>query len=362
MANLPATLWATNAGSGLKDGTSLANSAVVDPADADDILSIVNAGTVVEPVTIRQVDDASITQTLNVTLDATSTNRITWQGRNAGDTADAEVDIDAGAGAFSVFTLTVADFWDFRHIHATNTSKAAGFDGWSLTNDADECSFFECRASECYRGFDLAAGASGIPFLCSRAHGNANIGFNLNSTSWASESAAHDNGSDGFVWGRQVRCLSYGNGGNGYHVLLSIVLSIAYDNTSQGFRQAGVDSVGFLADCIAAENGAFGFNAAGANRSLFLLRCADFNNTSGRDNSGVQGNFVDEGPIVLTADPFVNAAGGVFDLNKVIGGGADCHELGGILMPGGLTTSYHSRGVAQPPLGGILVGMSGGLQ
>ena len=75
------------------------------------------------------------------------------------------------------------------------------------------------------------------------------------------------------------------------------------------------------------------------------VNCATYNNTSGAFSNAANRAV---GSVILTADPFVNAAGGDFALNTTAGGGAACRNVGfpGV-FPGGLTTGYADIGAAQ---------------
>ena len=349
------TYWATNAGAGTKAGTSLANAAVVDPADANDIWTIINAlGALTDDITIKLCGDANITASITITKDATAAHTIIVQGRDAGDTDDAEVDIDAGNGAFSVFTETAADFWEFRSVHATNTDENAGNDGWSVSANADSGAWYKCRASDCYRGWDVAAGSKYHRLLLCHAHENAEDGIRCEETTSCTLCLSVDNGGDGFYWGTQIACLAYGNG-LGFNLCKCPVFCTAYNNTGDGFASYGATAVSAVA-CIAESNGGFGFNANTA--TLLLLRCADYVNTSGRVSAG---NVLDVDGVSYTATAFVDAGNGDFALNDADAGGALVKGLSVTLLDG-LTTTYLTCGMAAG-LGNLLVhpGMTGGV-
>ena len=71
-----------------------------------------------------------------------------------------------------------------------------------------------------------------------------------------------------------------------------------------------------------------------------------------------------ENEIILSADPFVNAASSNFALNSTIGGGAACRYAGaGITYTGINTENYRSIGITQfrnnPSIPGAIIGMGG---
>ncbi len=97
--------------------------------------------------------------------------------------------------------------------------------------------------------------------------------------------------------------------------------SIAYGNTGDGFSIGDSNEIKLI-DCISYGNGAFGIDGIGGS---FIVNPALGNNTSG-DINGVQWAVIN--PITLTADPFVNAASGDFNLNNTAGGGALLRDTG----------------------------------
>lgn len=351
----PATIWATNAGAGAADGTSLADAYALAAA-----VTAFNAlGALSQKLTVRICGDCTIAAALEITKDATSPYRVIWQGRNAGDTADEEVDIDAGDGAYDVWTLTTADKHEFHHIHATNTDEAAGHDGWAPSANADNLVWYKCRASHCHRGWNLDAGSTHDSLIECRSHDNADAGVYGNTYASYFGCAAHANGTDGFYKGTAVRCLSYSNtAGDGFYLDRPAAGCIGWANGSDGFAaQSGYPFP--CVDCIAVNNGAYGFYSGSANNRLILLRCADYNNTSGRNDSGT-GTWDDIDEPAITADPFTDAANGDFSLNVAAGGGLLLRGLS-FAFPAALTTSYHDIGAAQHR-SGLLVhpGTSGG--
>jgi hypothetical protein len=319
----------------------------VDPNDANDIVSIIDAGTVVEPVTIKQLGDATVTTTVNPNKDGTSAFPITWQGRNAGDTADTEADIDADGGAFSVFSPVTCRYWTVRHIHTTHTDKAAGNSGFGET-DENYIVFEHCRASQTRVGFSFAGAYGRLINCCS--HDNV-YGISVPASTVAHDCYCYDNSSYGFYGGSYVRCVAAGNG-NGFRVG-DASLCVAYGNTGYGFAGAIAGYPWYYRDCIAEANGGWGWNALAANLHTILVRCADYNNTSGRANTGT-GNWRDTDAVNGTASFFVDAASADFRLNNNAAGGLLCRQKrsDGLTLLGMSAKSYHDIGAYQhrPPL------------
>lgn len=333
----PATIWATNAGAGAADGTSLADAYSL----ANAIAAINGLGALSQDLTLKICGDCVTAAALAVTKDATTTYRVIVQGRSAGDTADAEVDIDADDGAYDVWTLTTADYWSLRHVHAKNTDEAAGHDGFALGADADNVTFESCRASHCNDGWDVNA-AAWTQFYGCRAHHNAAYGlFGGSYTSAIVRCLAHNN-TDGIYKGQQVECVGYNNTVMGLRPWGTATRCIAHGNGSHGFRNGAAENL--FVDCLSVGNGGYGFYN-GTAEAIALFRSGDYNNTSGRKTgNNVYADLDDPG---LTADPFVDAANGDFTLNNAAGGGALIKRLA-LAFPGGLTTTYGAIGPYQP--------------
>jgi len=103
-----------------------------------------------------------------------------------------------------------------------------------------------------------------------------------------------------------------------------------------------------IANNILSGNGGFGVDFTVVN--LF----ADTHNNAYRANTSGPRNNLAAGPgdITLTADPFVNAAGGDYSLNAVAGGGAACKGAGySGVFPGGPSTGVLDVGAVQSACG-----------
>jgi hypothetical protein len=114
---------------------------------------------------------------------------------------------------------------------------------------------------------------------------------------------------------------------------------------------AGIDTQTALVaiNCLAYGSTGYGYNIEGAYGVALLRNCAGGSNTSGNYRNATVESFV-----ALTADPFVNAAGGDYSLNNTAGGGAAAKAAG---IPGafpglGPTTGYLDLGAVQSAGGG----------
>lgn len=182
---------------------------------------------------------------------------------------------------------------------------------------------YQCQSTRCQYGYHVY----GDNYLhrC-LANNNSSSGFKTEAGTffWC---AARNNTGDGFYSSTNheifENCVAYANSGWGlsgnYNCLGQIVRHcIAYGNSSGGFNNSGWSGGGRMYafdSCIAYGNsGGPGFLGDG---TTLCIGCASGNNSPGFSAIGIQ-----EGSITLTADPFVNAAAGDFNLNSTAGGGA----------------------------------------
>lgn len=159
---------------------------------------------------------------------------------------------------------------------------------------------WKCEADQCGTGFLTPIF---VRFCTSRR--NTSHGFNASGASCSLE-----------------HCIAAGNGGNGFTTALfygSFSHCTSYGNTGAGFLGAGDDRGSYWYRCVAYGNGTYGWDTYSTQGNSWLIQCAGGANTTAnvRDASVTLEDFV-----TLTADPFVNAAGGDFSLNNVAGGGA----------------------------------------
>lgn len=114
-----------------------------------------------------------------------------------------------------------------------------------------------------------------------------------------------------------TNCISSNNGSSGYSVYGPVYNCVSYNNGNNGIHQ---QRDGRCANNISINNGAYGYIIQVGGE---LTNCASYNNTSGRMGVGYDYNS-----IVLTADPYIDAANGDFRLNNAAGGGALCRNAG----------------------------------
>jgi hypothetical protein len=109
-----------------------------------------------------------------------------------------------------------------------------------------------------------------------------------------------------------------------------ITNNVIYDNGGDGIEIANWNTANgsnVIRGNIITENGGFGLSFSNASASANGVAAygvyADYN--AFKDNTSGNRNDVNAGAndITLTADPFVDAAGGDFNINNTTGGGAD---------------------------------------
>ena len=195
---------------------------------------------------------------------------------------------------------------------ATLGYNASGTQAMASYSDASYCGvgfgsstevLFACVAHHCTTGFSTNAQYSG-PVMC----------------------LSYANTGDGFSVGSQAviaMCTAYGNGGNGFTVAdprsCRILHCVAYGNTTASYKITA--SAGTTLDWLV--------NCAGDTAPVALTH---------------QSTAVILGYITLTANPFVNAAGGDFSLNNVAGGGL---ALRNVDLPNIPNSSYPDLGFTQ---------------
>lgn len=75
----------------------------------------------------------------------------------------------------------------------------------------------------------------------------------------------------------------------------------AHNNGGDGFDVTAATTGSRLQSCVATNNTGWGFNT---HTSAVLENCASYNNTSGRNSAA----SVDDQQVIVTADPWLNAA------------------------------------------------------
>jgi hypothetical protein len=146
---------------------------------------------------------------------------------------------------------------------------------------------------------------------------------------------------------------------------------IFYNNTCTNVVYSNINSTGkalYIHNNIFAGNSGTVYGYTGfSNYALDIKSNAYYNNGSINTeppNLHTSPKFIIENEVILSADPFINAASSNFALNSTIGGGAACRYAGaGITYTGINTENYRSIGITQfrnnPSIPGAIIGMGG---
>lgn len=228
--------------------------------------------------------------------------------------------------------------------------------------------FYRCIAYDCPVGFD-SSNATGYYAIQCQAE-LCGIGFTAGSSPSSGmiqfyACVARDCTAGGFdiyanspVGGYFIRCVSVGNGGDGFKFGYGAVAfgCTAYNNTGDGFDSTYTEMTS-LSDCVSYGNGGYGFNLDVAETPL--VNCFGGSNSSGNCDKTLFRSSITN----LTADPFASES----DLrpNSTAGGGAVLRAAG--LVPIGQSGGNNDIGAVQhadPAGGGGVInhpGMDGGL-
>ncbi len=237
----------------------------------------------------------------------------------------------SGSGHF------IVDNIDLLNSHGTKTSSVA-LQGTGSGDVRSNVTFRRLRignssGSHFWKGFvGVSTSSNFIIEECDITH-CANVGIDLVGTVHIYFTKIHDGASVGISFSGSpnnstcniVGCLIYANSshgisGNQQTGQLYILNNIVHGNGGSGYNNTVASGLPhYFSGNIWSSNGGYGkANDASAllGRSFYE---AYYNNTSGEYNTAP---FVEVGKITLSADPFVDAANGDFNLNNDAGGGA----------------------------------------
>ena len=159
-----------------------------------------------------------------------------------------------------------------------------------------------CKASACTTGFATSS-AKAV-----RSWADAcTTGFSDATGSGMTECVASDCTGDGFVganFSMYFGCTADGNTGDGFDLSASVV--------------------NFLIGCASTNNGAYGYNTSSTARAQYLNYCASYLNTTARAPANTQ---IDENQIILSGDPWTNAASDDYRPNNTAGAGASLRGI-----------------------------------
>jgi len=233
--------------------------------------------------------------------------------------------MDAGVQTGFAFVTLNGQFTGF-HLQVVRNLKVDGKSNASVNGFQGVGTYAEttvelCEAANCVVGF---SGTTKLLCIKCRAESCTGNGFDVY---YATGCDAINGSSNGFNAANAIsvlsQCLSRGNNvgfkSNSYNSQ-GLINCTADGNSSHGFDL--VYDMTSAINCIASNNGGYGFKTIASDQQL--ANCAGYNNTSGNTAHTLEHfDF-----IALSADPYVNKAGGDFRPNNVAGGGADLRGAG----------------------------------
>ena len=265
--------------------------------------------------------------------------------------------------ASGIATTTLATFTNpcnggvFRFLTLDGNSLTSIRGAANAGGSANSCRVHDCRFVNCTNGgVDITVAGNSVS-NCYAENCSGNPAFNAPSVSNCIATAntnagfGHNLSASGQVY---TNCISYNNttaNGIGFHSNNgqdSYINCTAFGNASDGFKDNGGSANGcYFQNCVSYGNSGFGYNMVTSTLGNLFLSCAAGSNTAGATPSSTRYILI-PALIALTADPFVNTAGGNFALNNTAGGGAALRAVGmpGV-FPAGLTTGYLDIGAAQ---------------
>jgi hypothetical protein len=205
--------------------------------------------------------------------------------------------------SFACFGCTFGDATNQINIGIT---RGGDFPNGIVAN----CIFQNCTSTTAamYLGF-----SNGLKIDSCVFRNNAGSGlYTAQYPMWVTNSVFHDNGNDG--WTKSIP--------NARHGIAE--RNIFYNNTRDGL--ANVSSQGFTAlvsnvsNNLFISNGRYGWSLGASESNVPASRNVFYNNASGDVSGNTALSYGDN--ITLTADPFVDAANGDFNISDSAGGGA----------------------------------------
>lgn len=247
----------------------------------------------------------------------------------------------SGISTFTLVTLAAHSAADYVQVDGAGLTSSRGFSVSAATA-------YRCKALNCTNSGIFGSSSFAYYVLCEATGCSSasaiSIGSGLGCIAWANTGA-------GFGGGFFTDCISFGNTtANGYGFFNQSSATYqnctSYGNAAAGFRfqsNTGVQSV--AANCVSVGNAGNGFEASASLDLVRLFNCATQGNLAATSNIPVACMY---GTVVLTGNPFTNAAGNDFSLNTTSGAGLACRAAGipGAFPPGASTTSYKDLGAA----------------
>lgn len=234
----------------------------------------------------RPIISAGAVTTITILTFSTSTGRQ--------EMVHVALDGNSGSGVSGVLVSSNRHVLFDCTVSNCSAATQTGFSASAFT------SITKCQTINCTTGFANTGGVTAYFSNCWAKGGG--VGFTTNAATPYDSCLASGNTGDGFINTSTlnaiyVNCTSNNNGGDGFDVTAAIT----------GCR---------LQSCVATNNAAWGFNT---HASSLLENCASYNNTSGRTSSA---SSIDDQQVIVTVDPWTNAASDDYRPNATASGGA----------------------------------------
>lgn len=349
-------LYATTNGLWTNDGLTVETA-----KSLEGLIAHLNAEGVDGPVELRLCADHNpfvTTNAMNVTADGRGDRQITIRGRTADDTAYHQVAIDADGGAFGVLKLN-GKYCVLRDLKIGNTAAAnIGQSAILIGNEADGSAqsnyIIDCEVHDAYRGIhsiikgNPATTADRETFQITsvvRCYAHDNVHYGFSDGLICVDCVGKDNGDRNFslTYGAAVDCISIGSGKSAFGPSMLTHECTAYDSGFNGISPRTTGGSGLIVRCVVstaagAESAALGGHGDESD-SAYVSNLAWYSCPDGLVDEAAEVNYIIDSTITLTADPFMNAAGGNIALNNTTGGGAACKNISAT-TPDGNTQLY----------------------
>jgi hypothetical protein len=236
--------------------------------------------------------------------------------------------------------------------HGDNSLAGGSLTGVNGIQSDNGAVVVRCRSRYC--GGNSIYGSFTTFLFCEVSHASTDS-FVLSNQSVAMGCIAHHGAGRGFhnINSPVIHCAAWNNGTYGFLLNgMGAVNCVAYNNGLSGFwYYANVNYA--CINCISVANGTYGFEMSAGLWMGAMIRCATYGNVTAPTTTGTAAPNLNLDPILLSSNPFENAAGGDFrlkvaDLSTPGTGAYECRAAGypGTL-PSGAGTGYLDIGALQ---------------
>jgi hypothetical protein len=268
-----------------------------------------------------------------------------------GDGGKATIRGPATGAAIVIATITGGYNWFQDLIFRRNGASSAA----AIMTASGNRNIFYCCEFHDSRGVGASSSTAANLFMRCLATNNLGGGFSGTGMT-VIQCVASGNTSFGFSAVTLIQCVAYANAGASTDGIINsgsvatMTGCISHGNGRHGFAINSTNSTYLVSNCIATNNGGFGYIGSATGTIVVLENCAARSNTSGSLSNTIFGESDYPGFLALTADPYVDAAAGDFNLNNTAGGGADLRAVNYAALGASDTTMYPFNFWTQPNL------------